>query len=194
MGTYEAEQARLERLMDETFDEEGLDDMDEEFINEELDVFETREEDSESEQDFSDREDLTEEDSNKPYYVGKPSRNKPNDVIRWFKHPSNQNVRTRSCNIIFYAPSTTAVSKEEHLQLRAKNVNVPKQIRERIKEILKIEDPEPDHALGRENKRGSCTECSKQAVAGEVSIPLTQGLHIQGTFCSLSLLQRDSPI
>ncbi|KAG5892261.1 hypothetical protein JTB14_034212 [Gonioctena quinquepunctata] len=64
MGTYEAEQARLERLMDETFDEEGLDDTDDEFINEELDVFETREEDSESEQDLSGREDLTEEDSN----------------------------------------------------------------------------------------------------------------------------------
>ncbi|KAG5863170.1 hypothetical protein JTB14_025201 [Gonioctena quinquepunctata] len=72
MGTYEAEQARLERLMDETFDEEGLDDTDEEFINEELDVLETREEDSESEQDLSDREDLTEEDSNKPHYLGKP--------------------------------------------------------------------------------------------------------------------------
>ncbi|KAG5883950.1 hypothetical protein JTB14_031775 [Gonioctena quinquepunctata] len=84
MGSYEAEQARLERLMDETFDEEGLDDTDEEFINEELDVFETREEDSESEQDPSDREDLTEEDSNKPYYLGKPSKNKPNDAIRWF--------------------------------------------------------------------------------------------------------------
>ncbi|KAG5879537.1 hypothetical protein JTB14_005544 [Gonioctena quinquepunctata] len=54
--------ARLERLMDETFDEEGLDDTDEEFINEELDVFETREEDSESEQDLSDREDSTEDD------------------------------------------------------------------------------------------------------------------------------------
>ncbi|KAG5881294.1 hypothetical protein JTB14_031084 [Gonioctena quinquepunctata] len=72
MCTYEAEQARLERLMDETFDGEGLDDTDEEFINEELDVFETREEDSESEQDLSDREDLTEENSNKPYYLGKP--------------------------------------------------------------------------------------------------------------------------
>ncbi|KAG5884338.1 hypothetical protein JTB14_007845 [Gonioctena quinquepunctata] len=72
MGTYEAEQARLERLMDETFDEEGLDDTDEEFINEELDVFETREEDSKSEQDLSDREDLTEEDPHKPYYLGKP--------------------------------------------------------------------------------------------------------------------------
>ncbi|KAG5865840.1 hypothetical protein JTB14_030257 [Gonioctena quinquepunctata] len=72
MCTYEAEQARLERLMDETFDEEGLDDTDEEFINEELDVFETREEDTESEQDLSDREDLTEADSNKPYYLGKP--------------------------------------------------------------------------------------------------------------------------
>ncbi|KAG5880974.1 hypothetical protein JTB14_018703 [Gonioctena quinquepunctata] len=55
MGTHEAEQARLERLMDETFDEEGFDDTDEEFINEELDVFETREEDSESEQVLSDR-------------------------------------------------------------------------------------------------------------------------------------------
>ncbi|KAG5871481.1 hypothetical protein JTB14_036078 [Gonioctena quinquepunctata] len=62
MGTYEAEQARLERLLDETFDEEGLDDTEEEFINGELDVFETREEDSESEQDLSDREDMTEED------------------------------------------------------------------------------------------------------------------------------------
>ncbi|KAG5871308.1 hypothetical protein JTB14_030430 [Gonioctena quinquepunctata] len=93
MGTYEAEQARLERLMYEEFDEEGLDDTDEEFINEELDVFETREEDSESEQDLSDREDLTEEDSNKPYYLGKPSKNKPNDAIRWFKHPSNQNEK-----------------------------------------------------------------------------------------------------
>ncbi|KAG5879139.1 hypothetical protein JTB14_004115 [Gonioctena quinquepunctata] len=72
MGTYEAE--RLERLMDETFDEEGLDDTDEEFINEEFDVFETREEDSESEQDLSDREDLTEDDSNKPYYLGKPPK------------------------------------------------------------------------------------------------------------------------
>ncbi|KAG5877584.1 hypothetical protein JTB14_027186 [Gonioctena quinquepunctata] len=68
MGTHEAEEA-LERLMDETFDEEGLDDTDEEFINEELDVFKTKEEDSESEQDLSDRE---EEDSNKPYYLGKP--------------------------------------------------------------------------------------------------------------------------
>ncbi|KAG5867191.1 hypothetical protein JTB14_031960 [Gonioctena quinquepunctata] len=165
IGTYEAEQARLERLMDETFDEEGLDDTDEEFINEELDVFETREEDSESEQDLSDREDLTEGDSNEPYYLGKTSKNEPNDAIRWFKHPWNQNVRTRSCNIIFHAPSTTAVSKEEHLQLRAKNVNVPKQKWERIKEILKIEDPEPDHAVGRENKRGSCTECNKRRLS-----------------------------
>ncbi|KAG5868428.1 hypothetical protein JTB14_029044 [Gonioctena quinquepunctata] len=181
MGTYEAEQARLERLMDEIFDEEGLDDTDEEFINEELDVFETREEDSESEQDLSDREDLTEEDSNKPYYRGKPSKNKPNDAIRWFKHPSNQNVRTRSCNIIFYAPSTTAVSKEEHLQLRAKNVIVPEQIRERIKDILKIEDPEPDHAVGRENKRGSCTECSKL-------IGATEGFKVLATGANCDLI------
>ncbi|KAG5888596.1 hypothetical protein JTB14_004778 [Gonioctena quinquepunctata] len=123
VGTYEAEQARLERLMDETFDEEGLDDTDEEFINEELDVFETREEDSESEQDLSDREDLTEEDSTKPYYLGKPSKNKPNGAIRWFKHLSNKKVRTRSCNIIFHAPSPTAVSKEEISGIFVKSIS-----------------------------------------------------------------------
>ncbi|KAG5877585.1 hypothetical protein JTB14_027187 [Gonioctena quinquepunctata] len=58
---------------------------------------------------------------------------------------------------------------EEHLQLRANNVNVPKQIRERTKEILKIEDPEPDHAVERENKRWSCTECNKHTVGNLVN-------------------------
>lgn len=113
MASYETEQARLQRLMDEMdiFSDDAPDDSDDEFIGETLDEFETREEDSESEQDLSDgnetgNEDPTEESH---VYLGKAAKGKEN--IKWRILPSNKNVRTRSHNIVSHLPGNLGLSK-----------------------------------------------------------------------------------
>ncbi|KAG5866181.1 hypothetical protein JTB14_014985 [Gonioctena quinquepunctata] len=82
MASYKVVQARLQRLMDEMdlFSEDAPDDSDDVYIGENLDEFETLEEDSESEQDYSDGNDTGDENPTEEnhVYLGVAAKGKEN--------------------------------------------------------------------------------------------------------------------
>ncbi|KAI4465752.1 hypothetical protein MML48_3g00016414 [Holotrichia oblita] len=93
--SYEAEQARLQLLMDEcmNFDIE----FDDEEDTNEVDNLETFEEDTDTEQEADD-EDTVSETFEGPLFFGRDKKSK------WRKHASTQKVKTRSKNIVTQLP------------------------------------------------------------------------------------------
>lgn len=99
--SYEAEQERLRRLMEECFaDDENIEYDDEEETNEHDNV-ETREGSSDTEQEF-DSEDDEAPDFVGPFFMGKDG------ITKWGKHPTPKAVRTRAKNICTQLPGVKA--------------------------------------------------------------------------------------
>ncbi|KAK9737512.1 Transposase IS4 [Popillia japonica] len=106
--SYELEQARLAKLMQECLDEEieelSLEYDDQEELGEE-DHLETRDLDSELEQEISDDEGRKHE-SQLPVFIGKDGQTK------WEKHIRNTNVKTRTHNLIKHVPGPKTSTKD----------------------------------------------------------------------------------
>ncbi|KAI4455737.1 hypothetical protein MML48_9g00002701 [Holotrichia oblita] len=101
--SYEAEQSRLQLLMDEcmNFDIE----FDDEEDTNEVDNLETFEEDTDTEQEVDD-EDTVSETFEGPLFFGRDKKSK------WRKHASTQKVKTRSKNIVTQLPGVRSPVKE----------------------------------------------------------------------------------
>ncbi|KAI4468386.1 transposase is4 [Holotrichia oblita] len=101
--SYEAEQARLQLLMDEcmNFDIE----FDDEEDKNEVDNLKTFEEDTDTEQEVDD-EDTVSETFEGPLFFGRDKKSK------WRKHASTQKVKTRSKNIVTQLPGVRGPVKE----------------------------------------------------------------------------------
>ncbi|KAI4454225.1 thap domain-containing [Holotrichia oblita] len=101
--SYEAEQARLQLLMDEcmNFDIE----FDDEEDTNEVDNLETFEEDTDTEEEVDD-EDTVSETFEGPLFFGRDKKSK------WRKHASTQKVKTRSKNIVTQLPGVRGPVKE----------------------------------------------------------------------------------
>lgn len=108
MSSYEKEQERLAKLMDECLRENDSKQMvaqyDDQSDEDEEDRLEITNYNSDTDQDISDEE-VPAEDSPGPYFLGKDQKS------QWMKHVPRKNVKTRSENIIKHLPGAKAVTR-----------------------------------------------------------------------------------
>lgn len=104
--SYEEEQARLQKLIDECLTDSDEDDVDD---NEESneDVLEEREQDSDTEQEIDEEIDSSEEfEYSDTVFIGKDK------ITKWNKHQSKKSVRLGRENIIKEVPGVQGIAKE----------------------------------------------------------------------------------
>lgn len=104
MASYEADQERLRRLMEEVMDDEIEEVFDDESSESEDDAIEERVEDSDSEQDISDSE-RNAYPTDGPEFLGKDK------ISKWKKIVPKKSVRTRRENIVTILPSSKLATR-----------------------------------------------------------------------------------
>ncbi|KAJ8942979.1 hypothetical protein NQ314_009854 [Rhamnusium bicolor] len=94
MGDYEREQARLEKIMQDVLAESEAEEIAEDLASDgEIDNLETRDLNSDTEQEISDSDEIVDMGyTNKLYYIGKDGH------TQWKKHAPNKRVKTRKEN------------------------------------------------------------------------------------------------
>lgn len=102
MATYEEEQSRLMRLMEEVSTEDEIEYDDDDSDISDTDHIEERENNSDTEQDISDDEidQLPDDQNSGPFFIGKDKESK------WMKHLPTKTIRTRSENKVIRLPTS----------------------------------------------------------------------------------------